>query len=96
MPGCIYKIRDRVMVPTVDGVQGIITSCLESIESESVYTIRWFDLNAVPVSEHFKESDVMTANVPSKTFLPDVTFAAGETTKATKAARTAKIKRSRK
>lgn len=70
MPGCKYKIRDRVMVPTVFGVQGIVTSCLESIESESVYTIRWFDLNATPVNEHFSESDVSAAQ-PTVAALPD-------------------------
>lgn len=76
MPGCIYKIRDRVMVPTVDGVQGIITSCLESIDSESVYGVRWFDRNAQAVSGLFPEADIVTAQPVTVAPLPEVNFAA--------------------
>lgn len=74
MPGCIYKIRDRVMVPTVDGVQGIVISCLESIDSESVYGVRWFDRNAQPISESFKESEIVAAQPVAAAPLPDVIF----------------------
>jgi uncharacterized protein YodC (DUF2158 family) len=75
MPGRIYKIRDRVMVPTVDGVQGIITSCLESIDSESVYGVRWFDRNAQPISESFKEADIVAAQPAATPAIPTVDFA---------------------
>jgi hypothetical protein len=76
MPGCIYKIRDRLMVPGVEGVQGIVIACLESIANESVYTLKWFDLNAEPVEDSFTESTIKAAQAPAPDWLPEISFVA--------------------